>query len=74
MLASLLEKETLELIRKKFVDRKKILWSGKLGIELIAITGRAGTGKTLMVLRTAIDLLEERFDRTLILTFNRALA
>jgi len=72
--ASPLEQETLELIGAKFVDSKKKQWSGKLGINLIAFTGRAGTGKTLKLLRTANDLLEERYDRTLILTFNRALA
>lgn len=69
-----LEQEKLEVLGKKFVDRERKKWVEYLGEKLIAFTGVAGTGKTLKLIRTCNDLLEEDMDPTLFLTFNRALA
>jgi len=69
-----LEQEKLEILGRTFIDKRKTQWSKYLGERLIAFTGRAGTGKTLKLLRTANDLLQNNLDYTLILTFNRALA
>ena len=69
-----LEQEKLEILGRTFFDKQKKVWTAELGKKLIAFTGRAGTGKTLKLLRTANDLLQNNLDCTLILTFNRALA
>lgn len=69
----ILEQEKLEIIGKKYVDSDR-KWVQSIGSKMIAFTGLAGTGKTLKLLRTANDLLEEYLDPVLFLTFNRALA
>lgn len=68
-----LEQEKLELIGKKFVDKNK-QWVGQLQKKLIAFTGVAGTGKTLKLIRTSNNLLNDYMDPVLFLTFNQALA
>jgi len=68
-----LEQEKLELIARKFVDKNK-QWVGQLQKKLIAFTGVAGTGKTLKLIRTSNDLLNDYMDPVLFLTFNQALA
>ena len=68
-----LEQEKLELIGKRFVEKDK-QWVGHLQKKLIAFTGLAGTGKTLKLIRTSNDLLNDYMDPVLFLTFNRALA
>lgn len=68
-----LEQEKLELIGQKFVEKDK-QWVGQLQKKLIAFTGLAGTGKTLKLIRTSNDLLNEYMDPVLFLTFNQALA
>ncbi len=68
-----LEQEKLELIAKKLVDKNK-QWVGQLQKKLIAFTGVAGTGKTLKLIRTSNDLLNDYMDPVLFLTFNQALA
>ena len=69
-----LEQEKLELMAKKYIDERYTKWNREIGKKLVAFWGKAGTGKTLKLLRTANDLLVQNYDTTLILTFNRALA
>ena len=45
-----------------------------IGEKLVVISGRAGTGKTIKLLTIACDLAEDKGARSLILTYNYALA
>jgi hypothetical protein len=47
---------------------------GMLGNNLSLVRGHGGTGKTILLLQTALRAFEERGARTLILTYNVALA
>lgn len=68
-----IEQEKLEILSRKYVeDRKK--WVNTLGDRPIAFTGRAGTGKTLRLLSTCVDLVNDHMEPVLFLTFNAALA
>lgn len=69
-----LEQDKLEMVSKKFIDESSKKWTKDLGQKLIAFFGRAGTGKTVKLLRTATDLAIENMEHVLFLTFNRALA
>lgn len=69
-----LEQDKLEMVSKKFIDESSKKWTKDLGQKLIAFFGRAGTGKTVKLLRTATDLANENMEHVLFLTFNRALA
>lgn len=70
---SYLEQEKMELLSKRYIESDKE-WCNLIGKNLIAFTGRAGTGKTVKLLRTAKDLADDNMDNVLLLTFNRALA
>ena len=72
MIPSKLEQEKLEIISKKIIDKNKD-WVNSIGEKPIAFLGKAGTGKTLKLVRLANDLLED-FEPVLFLTFNKALA
>lgn len=67
-----LEQDRLELIAKKFATKDKD-WIKEISINPVVFTGRAGTGKTLKLIRLANDMLED-LHTVLFLTFNRALA
>ena len=69
-----LEQEKLEIISASYVNENRSGWAAELGVNTIAFTGRAGTGKTVKLLRTAHDLAIDNMDNVLFLTFNKALA
>jgi len=73
LVPSRLEQEKMEFIAQRFIDNKA-KWHEKIGKSLIAFVGRAGTGKTVKLIRTAKDLLEMNMETVLLLTFNKALA
>ena len=73
MTPSCLEQEKLETIGKKFITKNK-QWTEEIGKKTIAFIGRAGTGKTLKLLRLCNDLINDYYEPVLFLTFNRALA
>lgn len=69
-----LEQDKLEKISAHYIDKNRKLWVDELGKSAIAFRGRAGTGKTLRLLKTAHYLITECMDAVLLLTFNRPLA
>lgn len=69
-----LEQKQLELISARYIESSRKEWVQYLGHRTIAFTGRAGTGKTLRLLRTGHYLITECMDTLLLLTFNQALA
>lgn len=72
MKPSRLEQQKLEQISAKIAEKNKD-WVKDIGKNPIVFSGKAGTGKTLKLIRLANDLLED-ISPTLFLTFNRALA
>ncbi|MDH5718868.1 MAG: AAA family ATPase [Spirochaetia bacterium] len=70
---ALLEQEKLEYLSRRFIESSKE-WCQYIDKKTISFTGRAGTGKTVKLLRTAKDLAEDNMENVLLLTFNRALA
>lgn len=65
-----LTRRRIELISNKaFQDRSLIDSEGKVSIY----RGRAGTGKTVGLIQTAISLVDEKSARVLLLTYNKAL-
>lgn len=72
MQPSKIEQERLEFISKKYATKDKS-WVSSVGRNPIAFLGKAGTGKTLKLIRLANDVMENS-DPVLFLTFNRALA
>ena len=65
-----LTREKIERIaNKELRDKEPCLDSDKLNV----FRGRAGTGKTIDLIRTAIKLVDEKGARVQILTYNRAL-
>lgn len=66
-----LTRQKLEMISKKLLDNQD--YAQAIGHKLVIISGRAGTGKTIKLLRIAYDLATRHDKRCLILTFNRAL-
>lgn len=72
LIPSTLEQEKLELLSKRFIKDQE--WATHIGKSLLAFTGRAGTGKTLKLIRTAKELADNSLENVLFLTFNRALA
>ncbi len=66
-----LTRKKIEQITKKLLDDQQ--YAQAIGEKLIIISGRAGTGKTIKLLRIACDLAINRGARSLILTYNHAL-
>lgn len=65
-----LTRKRIEMISNKaFQDRSLIDSQGKVSIY----RGRAGTGKTVGLIQTAISLVDEKSARVLMLTYNKAL-
>lgn len=67
-----LTRKKIEHITSKLLDDDK-KWVKSVGEKLIIISGRAGTGKTIKLLRIACDLAINNGARSLILTYNHAL-
>lgn len=63
---SKLEKLTTAILKDQ-------MYAQSIGQRLVLIRGRAGTGKTLKLLRIAYDLCTNKGQRVLILTYNRML-
>ena len=66
-----LTRQKLEMLSKKLLDNQD--YAQAIGQKLVIISGRAGTGKTIKLLRIAYDLATRHDKRCLILTYNRAL-
>lgn len=66
-----LTRDKVELITKKILDKQQ--YAENIGTKLTIISGRAGTGKTIKILRIACDLVTNKFKRCLLLTYNHAL-
>jgi hypothetical protein len=49
-------------------------YAKEIGRKLVLVRGRAGTGKTIKLLRIAHDLIRDRAARVVLLTYNKALA
>ncbi len=67
-----LTKKKLEMLSRRLLDEQDYVQAIEEG-KLVIIRGRAGTGKTLKLLRIAVELAVERSRRCLILTYNHAL-
>ncbi|MBM2815267.1 MAG: hypothetical protein HW421_2029 [Ignavibacteria bacterium] len=66
-----LTRKKIEQITKKLLDEQK--YAQAVGEKFVIISGRAGTGKTIKLLRIACDLAISKGGRCLILTYNHAL-
>ena len=65
-----LTRQRIEMISRKGLSANEIVpKNGKMSI----CRGRAGTGKTVSLIQTAIKLVDEEYARVLILTYNKAL-
>lgn len=66
-----LTRKRIEQITSKLLDQQN--YAQAIGEKLVVISGRAGTGKTIKLLRIACDLAMNQGARCLILTYNHAL-
>lgn len=66
-----LTRRKIEQITSKLLDQQN--YAQSIGEKLVIISGRAGTGKTVKLLRVACDLALNKGARSLILTYNHAL-
>ena len=66
-----LTRKKIEQITSKLLDQQQ--YAQAIGEKLVIISGRAGTGKTIKILRIACDLAINKGARCLILTYNHAL-
>jgi hypothetical protein len=66
-----LTRKKIEQITSKLLDNQQ--YAQAIGEKFIIISGRAGTGKTIKLLRIACDLAYTKGARCLILTYNHAL-
>lgn len=66
-----LTRSKIENITKKILDKQN--YAKAIGKKLVIISGRAGTGKTIKLLKIASDLAIYKECRCLILTYNNAL-
>jgi len=64
-------RKKMEMISQKLLRNQ--LYAQEVGDKLIEISGKAGTGKTVKLLRLAFDIAVNRNKRCLILTYNHAL-
>ncbi len=69
--AGQLTRKKIEQITSKLLDNQQ--YAQAIGEKFIVISGRAGTGKTIKLLRIACDLAVTKGARCLILTYNHAL-
>ncbi|MBI9071007.1 MAG: AAA family ATPase [Melioribacteraceae bacterium] len=67
-----LTRKKIEYITNQILNTQQ--YAKAIGNELVVISGRAGTGKTIKILRIACDLALNSGRRCLILTYNHALA
>lgn len=67
-----LTRKKIEYITNQILNTQQ--YAQAIGNELVVISGRAGTGKTIKILRIACDLALNSGKRCLILTYNHALA
>lgn len=68
---SALTRKKLELLTKKILNDQ--IYANSIGKKLVIVSGRAGTGKTIKLIRIAFDLALNHNKRCLILTYNHAL-
>jgi len=66
-----LSRRKMEAISERLLRNQ--LYAQEVGNKLLEISGRAGTGKTMKLLRLATDLAKNHDKRCLILTYNHAL-
>ena len=66
-----LTRRKIEQITSKLLSKQD--YAQAIGTKLVVIAGRAGTGKTIKLLRVACDLAFTKGARSLILTYNHAL-
>ena len=66
-----LTRKKIEQITSKILDNQQ--YAKAIGEKFIVISGRAGTGKTIKLLRIACDLAISKGARSLILTYNHSL-
>ena len=66
-----LTRKKIEQITSRLLDSQQ--YAQAIGNKFIVISGRAGTGKTIKLLRIACDLAVSKGSRCLILTYNHAL-
>jgi len=64
-------RKKMEIISEELLRNQ--LYAKEIGTKLLEIIGRAGTGKTLKLLRLAYDLASNKNKRCIILTYNHAL-
>ncbi len=67
-----LDRKRMDLILKETPLTQKLVET--LGKKMVRLRGQGGTGKTVMLLQAAWRKFSERGERTLILTYNKALA
>jgi hypothetical protein len=68
-----MSRKKLEIITRRLLDFEDQKYAAAIGKQLVVISGRAGTGKTIKLLRIACDLARNHGKRCLILTYNLAL-
>jgi hypothetical protein len=66
-----LTRKKIEQITSKILEDQK--YAQAIGEKLVIISGKAGTGKTIKLLKIACDLAQNKGARCLILTYNHAL-
>jgi len=66
-----LDRRRMEMISQRWLDDQQ--YASQIGEKMLIVRGRAGTGKTVALLRIAYDLYRERGSRVLFLTYNNAL-
>jgi hypothetical protein len=67
-----LDRKRMDLILKETPQTQELV--DLLGHKMVRLRGQGGTGKTVMLLQAAWRKFSDRGERTLILTYNRALA
>jgi hypothetical protein len=72
-MSNLTRKKLEQITSRALMKDQKYLHENR-GKQLLAFKGRAGTGKTIKLLQTALVFAEEHKERCLILTYNHALA
>ncbi|QOW22994.1 DEAD/DEAH box helicase [Novilysobacter avium] len=69
--ATPLDRKRVERITRRVIDDQA--YAQKMGEQLLLFRGRGGTGKTMTLIRLAMDLHTNRLSRVLLLTYNVAL-
>ncbi|WP_373062520.1 DNA/RNA helicase domain-containing protein [Gemmatimonas sp.] len=68
---SALDRRRMEMISQRWLDDQQ--YASQVGQRMLIVRGRAGTGKTVALLRMGYDLYRDRGGRVLFLTYNNAL-